>query len=261
MKDILELLKNTTVLTAILIVMILIIILAIFLIYRHWKVFTSLFNLSANIDTMIAGQTEMKAQHVAISKEVEKIAKEVIPNGSNKIRFVYDSIENIEKDIKIVLDQQQISNFKQASKLEIDKNPFFECNSKGMCISANSALCNLFGSTQDQMSGEGWGKFIIDRDQERVFRNWHRALLSKQHELIDAFTILNPLKKIYKNIEYKVVFKYNENGELSVIIGTFWEQKNRRHEDNMECLYEMAGIIKKSSMWKEIQAEVKSKTS
>lgn len=196
MKYLVELLKNSSALTIILIVILVAVAAGIYLLWRHWKVFKSLFDLSANIDKMIIGQTEMKDRHILISDQVKKIAAETIPNGSNQIRKAYDKIDKIEFNIEKIIDQQQVSNLKQVARLEVDKNPFFECDSKGLCISANSVLCHLFGTTQEQMFGLGWGKFIIDRDQERVFHNWHRAMESKQHELTDSFTIFNPIKKV-----------------------------------------------------------------
>lgn len=245
----------------ILVVIILTMVGILFLIYKHWSVFVSLMTISESIPTILKNQKEIKDRHVEMSDQVKKIAAETIPNGSNQIRQAYDKIDKIEFNIEKIIDQQQVSNLKQVARLEVDKNPFFECDSKGLCISANSALCHLFGTTQEQMFGHGWGKFIIDRDQERVFRNWYRAMESKQHELSDTFTIYNPVKKANKHIEYKIVYKYNDDGSILVILGTFWEKRGLNHEEKIECLYEMSEVIKKSSTWEQIQIEAKSKTS
>lgn len=254
MTTIIELLKNQSFFTLLLITIITIIGGSIFLIARHWKLFKSLFQLSSNVDIILKNQNEIKDQHIEMSDQVRKIAAETIPNGSNKIRVVYDKIDVIANNVKTIMSSQEISNMELEARLEVDKVPTFKCDAEGRCIFANSSLCYLFETTQDNMLGEGWGSFIIPKDQDNAFKNWHRFISSKGTELEDSYTIKTKTK--LKHITYKAIAKYNAQNEIMFIIGTAWDSKKRTKED-LECLFEVAEKIQKTSFWSQIESELK----
>ena len=252
--DIIKLLGESSIITVISIIVLLIIIGIIYLISKHWNIFKSLFTLTENIPLILKNQEDLKNQHVFMTDQVKKIAAETIPNGSNKIRLVYDKIDVIANNVQSIMASQIVSNMEFEARLEVDKVPIFKCNSEGRCVFANSSLCYLFETTQDQILGEGWGSFIIPREQENAFRNWHRFISSKGTELEDTYTIRT--KNKLKQITYKAIAKYNTDNEIMFIIGTVWDSKKRTKED-LECLFEIGEKIKKTRFWNQIENELK----
>lgn len=238
----------------VLVVIILTIVGLIYILYKHWNVFVSLMSILESIPTILKNQEEIKDRHIEMSDQVRKIAAETIPNGSNQIRIVYDKIDGIANNVKIIMSSQEISNMELEARLEVDKVPTFKCDAEGRCIFANSSLCYLFETTQDNMLGEGWGSFIIPKDQDNAFKNWHRFVSSKGTELEDSYTIKTKTK--LKHITYKVIAKYNAQNEIMFIIGTAWDSKKRTKED-LECLFEVAEKIQKTSFWSQIESELK----
>ena len=254
MESIVDLLKNSSIVTIIAIIILIGIAGSIYLIAKHWDVFKSLFTLTQNIPLILENQEDLKKQHIYISDQVKKIAAETIPNGSNKIRIMFDNVDDIKKTVTEIVYQQEISRYELEARLEVDKVPTFKCDSNGRCVFANSSLCYLFETTQDHMLGEGWGSFIIPKDQDNAFKNWHRFINSKGTELEDSYTIRTKSK--LKHITYKAIAKYNSNNEITFIIGTAWDTKRRTKED-LECLFEVAEKIQKTSFWSQIEKELK----
>lgn len=223
------LVKNNSAVITILVIILIFIGLGIFLVAKHWKIFKSLFTLTENIPLILSNQEQIKNQHVLMSDQVRKIAAETIPNGSNQIRLVYDKIDVIANNVETIMECQAVSNMEFEARLEVDKTPIFKCDEKGRCTFANSSLCHLFDTTQDQMLGEGWGGFIIPRDVDKAFKDWHRFIAQKGIE-IEADYCIRTQSGILKEIRYKAVAKYSKEGDLKFIIGTAWEKKDNKME-------------------------------
>lgn len=216
------------------------------------SLYESLEKIKDNQEISKKNQESMFAQHKELAAKIEKIASETIPNGSNTIRIVNDAVFDIQKSVKKIETKIDARN-------EIEKACLFECNELGECISANSALCDLFGTTQDQMLGYGWGKFIHEADVDRVFKNWERALNSHSHEIVDYYRIRSGRDRSIKSVEYKNVFKY-EDDKLIATFGTVWEKKDKENAIKvLECIHETIQDLKGTPLWDNIQEHIKNK--
>lgn len=257
--DYMNYLKNFEFQVFIIILFFVIIGIVIWAVVKYRKPILSAISLYNSLEEIKNGQSKIDSninllmdQHNNITKQVAQIAAETIPNGVNTIRKTNDTIFEIRDSINMVA-------VKLDARIEIDKACLFECDKQGMYVSANSALCNLFGGTQDQLLGLGWGKFIHKDDTDVALANWERAVKSKQHELVDSFRI-NTREGI-RLIEYKAVLKFDTKGDIKAIFGTAWEKKTKnRDSENIECIANMAREIKGTRLWNEIENEIKLKT-
>jgi len=112
MESIVDLLKNSSIVTIIAIIVLIGIAGSIYLIAKHWDVFKSLFTLTQNIPLILENQEDLKKQHIYISDQVKKIAAETIPNGSNKIRIMFDNVDDIKKTVTEIVYQQETNKKK-----------------------------------------------------------------------------------------------------------------------------------------------------
>jgi len=48
----------------------------------------------------------------------------------------------------------------------------YECNADGDCVWANKALCDMFGMSFTDMTGNGWLSAICEPDRKRVWKDW-----------------------------------------------------------------------------------------
>lgn len=254
MKEVVDfLIGHSWVALALLLIFFCTIVLVLVLIYRHWGVFSSIMDFSKNVPIMLKNQDELKNQHIFISDQVKKIAAETIPNGSNNIRIISDNISEIKDTVTKIIHYQEVSNLELEARLEVDKVPTFKCDANGMCTFANSSLCYLFGTTQEHMTGQGWGSFILFKEQPRVFANWQRFIDSNGSEIEDSYPIRT--SSGIKKIRYKAISKFGKDGKRLFVIGTAWDN-NKRTKEDLECLFDMADVLKKTSVWEEIQNEI-----
>lgn len=253
MKDLLDfLVEHSWVALLLLTFVILTFLTLIIVISKHWGIFSSIMEFSKNVPILLKNQEELKNQHVFISAEIKKIAAETIPNGTNKIRIMFDNVQQTAQDVKEIKEIQELNSLEREALLEIDKVPTFKCDSKGFCTFANASLCHLFETTQEQMLGEGWGSFIVSKDVERAFKNWHRMIESKGTQIEDEYRIKT--KSGFKDIRYKAIAKHGKEGEILFVIGTIWEKSNKKAD--LECLFEMADKFSKTTIWKQAEQEI-----
>lgn len=225
----------------------------IFFIIKYKKQLLGIVKTYEKLDSIIKVQNQILEGHKKLSIKVENIAKETIPNGVNTIRKTNDAIFEIHQMVK----NQQL---KLAARIEIEKSCLFECDNKGRLVTANSSFCNLFGATQDQVLGLGWGKFIHKDDIDNVLKNWDRAVKNKQHELVDVFRIIHPITKETTLVESKTIWKFDDKDEVIGTFGTIWEKKDKDRElKALECIADVAKQLKGTSLWDQIQEEVKNK--
>jgi PAS domain-containing protein len=200
---------------------------------------------------IIDNQELLMQQHKVITENVDKIAKEAIPNGSNTLRKTNDSIFKIEKLVEEICHRLD-------SRFEIDKFPLFECDSDGLCVNANSALCDLFGVSKDRIFGLGWTTFIHQRDVDVAIKNWNRAVHNKHTELVDSYRIINYKTNETIPVTYKAIFKHNSDGTLKSVLGTIWKTKtvNTKREEDIKCLLEMVDKFKKTKVGRDFLEEI-----
>jgi PAS domain S-box-containing protein len=94
---------------------------------------------------------------------------------------------------------------------------FFVCNEEGLCILSNEYLCNLFGSTHEQMAGSGWINFIIPEDRESAWKQWSGGIKSGVKFMTGSYRILHGKTKEIIPIEYNATVYREENDEVVIV--------------------------------------------
>lgn len=141
-----------------------------------------------------------------ISNELSEVSKELRPNGGGSIK---DQVKQIASDVKII-------RVERDATFHLSKDAMFKNDADGHCVLANSALCTLFGSTQEQMLGLGWLNFIIEEDKKRIKNEWS-SIIESGKEISSYYTVYNPVLEEYIPLTYKAIINRDSEGVISVI--------------------------------------------
>jgi PAS domain S-box-containing protein len=102
-----------------------------------------------------------------IEPAIEKVQKELVPNGGKSLR---DAIDEIER-------RGIITDGLVRTRFEGDTLASYECNAKGKCTYASTALADLFGINPEDFLGNGWLSAVKGQDERmRVWQNWQQAV-------------------------------------------------------------------------------------
>ncbi len=143
-----------------------------------------------------------------ISEKLEKVSKELQPNGGGSIK---DQVKQIANDVRII-------RVERDATFHLSKEPMFKTDEKGYYVSCNSAFCSLMGVPEQEILGLGWLNYIIEEDKERVWEEWENIMESGK-EISTYYTIKNPETAELTLIKCRAVV--NRNGDKVVsIIGT-----------------------------------------
>ncbi len=143
-----------------------------------------------------------------ISEKLEKVSKELQPNGGGSIK---DQVKQIANDVRII-------RVERDATFHLSKEPMFKTDEKGYYVSCNSAFCSLMGVPEQEILGLGWLNFIVTEDKERVWEEWENIMESGK-EISTYYTIKNPETAELTLIKCRAVV--NRNGDKVVsIIGT-----------------------------------------
>lgn len=148
-----------------------------------------------------------------IATNLEDVSKELRPNGGSSIK---DQVKQIALDVKAI-------RVERDATFHLSKDAMFKSNEKGFCVLANSSLCNIYGTTPEQMLGLGWLNFVIEDDRERIKEEWFTAIESGK-EILSHYTVINQITRRKINVRYKAIVNRDNIGVISVI--GIVEQKN-----------------------------------
>ena len=112
---------------------------------------------------------EMEKRMTAQDKKLESISKEFKTNGGGSIRDIVTSTNRL-----------ALESNRQAQYL-IKTHPvaIYTCEpAHGKCVSANIALCELFGLDEAAMLGSGWIAGIVPEERQACFEAYHKAVES-----------------------------------------------------------------------------------
>ena len=144
-----------------------------------------------------------------ISEKLEKVSKELQPNGGGSIK---DQVKQIANDVKIIRVERDATFY-------LSKEPMIKTDGEGHCISANYAICNLFGISQNEMLGLGWLNSIQESDRARVKQEWENIIESGS-EISTYFSIKNPITEEIIHLKYKAIINKDNENTIVSIIGT-----------------------------------------
>lgn len=233
-----------------------------------------------NIDITTAAKVigSVGAFLVSIFTITYKLVKKHIDKQEERYKIgekYRDSMTEAHKEIKDILlvqvdklssvnDQiHQIQMFMDA-QFEINPIALFICNHEGKCTHANEALVSLFNSTQTDMLGFGWLSYIHPDDADRVKENWMNALKDKNTTIRDHYRIINRdlfhrkgRIEVIVTCNYKTIFKYSNDDNLKVAVGSVWEITAFESNDIvLKCIADTIADMEGEVTWDNLKQKI-----
>jgi PAS domain S-box-containing protein len=128
-----------------------------------------------------------------------------LKNNSDKIDFLIKRTDYIEKKIDGVI--------------YLENTAMFVCDSEGLCILANDALCELFGAKESAMKGFGWMNFIVEEDREKAMKSWQQAINNGFQDLKTNYRIIHGETKEMVICTYHAIISRGEKNQVIISVG------------------------------------------
>ena len=161
-------------------------------------------------------------QHEDNTQKITYIADQLNFNGGKSVKDVVfktsDDVEQIKGDIKSIGDRQ-------TAMIELNDTAMFENDSEGKCVTANDAICTLFGATKNQMLGFGWLNYIEDSEEQREI--WERAI-ETDNEISHEYVIINGVTQERIKAKYIAHIKRDDEGNILNITGKVFKLNNKK---------------------------------
>ena len=151
-----------------------------------------------------------------ISEKLEKVSKELQPNGGGSIK---DQIKQIANDIKIIRVERDATFY-------LFKEPSFKSDGKGHYTSINYALSQLVGVSESELLGLGWLNYIALEDKDRIWEEWENIIESGK-EISLFYGIKNPTTMEVIPVKCRAVI-IRDNDKILSVIGTI-EPTEKKH--------------------------------
>jgi len=141
-----------------------------------------------------------------ISEQLEKVSKELQPNGGGSIK---DQIKQIANDIKTIRIERDATFY-------LAKEPSFKSDGKGHYTSINYSLTQLVGVSESELLGLGWLNYIALEDKDRICEEWENIIESGK-EISLFYGIKNPTTMEVIPIKCRAVINRDSDKVISVI--------------------------------------------
>lgn len=113
------------------------------------------------------------------------------------IRFVRNQ-ESQDKEIKELFEARKLHDQrilyvskKVDAHIYLSDHAMFICDSQGLCILANDAMCDMFGGSEREMMGQGWLQFIHTMDRDRAMRIWDQVRANNNADFKMEFRVVH----------------------------------------------------------------------
>jgi len=151
-----------------------------------------------------------------MSQKLEKVSKELQPNGGGSIK---DQVKQIANDIKIIRVEKDATFY-------LSKEPSFKSDGKGHYTSVNYSLAQLIGVSESELIGLGWLNYIALEDKDRIWREWENIIESGK-EISLFYGIKNPTTMEVIPVKCRAVIN-RDNDKILSVIGTI-EPAEKKH--------------------------------
>jgi len=141
-----------------------------------------------------------------MSQKLEKVSKELQPNGGGSIK---DQVKQIANDIKIIRVEKDATFY-------LSKEPSFKSDGKGHYTSVNYSLAQLIGVSESELIGLGWLNYIALEDKDRIWREWENIIESGK-EISLFYAIRNPTTMKVIPVKCRAVINRDKEKIISVI--------------------------------------------
>jgi PAS domain S-box-containing protein len=143
------------------------------------------------------------------AEKINKILKELAPNGGASLRDVINRIEHntirLENRFRAYVD---LSN----------ETGVFESDANGKWVFANKVLCDYLGLHPEQVMGNGWINGLFGADRQKVWDEWKLAIEQKRDFNMEYRLFNDQTQRITVVIVYATPLVYK--GELYGWLGT-----------------------------------------
>lgn len=141
-----------------------------------------------------------------IVTKLDKVSKELMPNGGGSIK---DQIKQIANNVKIIRIERDATFY-------LSKDPMFKTDDKGYYVAVNTSLCQLIGVTEGELLGLGWLNYVSLEDRDRVWEEWENIIKSGK-EISTFFTIKNPESMEMIPVKCRAVINRSGDSVISII--------------------------------------------
>jgi len=141
-----------------------------------------------------------------MSQKLEKVSKELQPNGGGSIK---DQVKQIANDIKIIRVEKDATFY-------LSKEPSFKSDGKGHYTSVNYSLAQLIGVPESELLGLGWLNYIALEDKDRIWEEWENIIESGK-EISLFYGIKNPTTMEVIPVKCRAVINRDKEKIISVI--------------------------------------------
>lgn len=141
-----------------------------------------------------------------ISEKLEKVSKELQPNGGGSIK---DKINQIAQDVKIMKVERDATFY-------LSKEPSFKSDGKGYYTSVNHSLSQLIGVPESELLGLGWLNYISLEDRDRIWEELENIFESGK-EISLFYNIKNPSVIESIPVKCRAIINRDTNKIISVI--------------------------------------------
>lgn len=128
------------------------------------------FNFPFILDKKLNDQAALLDQRLnEQDKKLATIEKEVTPNGGGSIKDMISNINSL----------ALIANLRTRRIISTNPTAIYECEPvDGKCITANSALCEMFGLSEAEMLGAGWLTAIVPDQRQKCWEGYQKSIES-----------------------------------------------------------------------------------
>jgi PAS domain S-box-containing protein len=151
-----------------------------------------------------------------IVTKLDKVSKELMPNGGGSIK---DQVKQISEDIKTIMIERDATFY-------LSKEPMFKSDGNGYYSSVNHAMCQLCGVSENELLGLGWLNYIALEDKDRIWEEWENIIESGK-EISLFYGIKNPTTMEVIPVKCRAVIN-RDNDKILSVIGTI-EPTEKKH--------------------------------
>lgn len=112
-----------------------------------------------------------------ILQSCDIIKKELTPNGGNSI---HDKLGKVTSMVASLVSMHEHFMYRDRGFYSLMDIPVFETDSKGSCVYANRAYCDLTQLSESQVYGSGWINAIAPEERDFVMSQWEHAVEQKR---------------------------------------------------------------------------------
>ena len=164
-----------------------------------------IFKKSSSIESELKAIPIVKDELVKLKHTLNEIQK-VVNAGS---------ADNIASKVDKVIKANRLAYKREQYIRELAHQPFYECTENGHAFFLNDSLLDLLGIDANGALGYGWLKAVSEFEQEKVYREWERAV---KHD--NEFRIEYTIKKTKQKVLSIAKIARDEVGKIQFIIGT-----------------------------------------